>query len=411
MKLMRNPEAAKLFSFLGLASVLLLVLASALCFLSLRHFNTAMDRNNAAIVGAITDKYPEAEEAIIAEIGQANRESILKGEAILEKYGLESREILPGINATANLFQKNMVFFLLLAAISCGTFSLIFSKFLKKQYSDINQITEYTREIAGGKYPLDIRDNNEGDISILKNEIYKITTTLKEQGETLRHDKLALAASLADISHQLKTPMTSLFVLRDLLHNEPSPVARKNFLKKMDSQLKRIEWLVSSLLKLSKLDAGTVTIKKESVNLKEVTQRALESLEIPLDIKRLAVRVQGDDNVAFTGDFNWTCEALINILKNCIEHTPEKGLINLTYAVNPIYTVITVSDSGVGIDKQDIPYIFNRFYKGKNAGGDSVGIGLAMAKAIVLKQGGDITVKSERGKGSTFTIKFFQPLI
>ena len=169
-----------------------------------------------------------------------------------------------------------------------------------------------------------------------------------------------------------------------------------------------IEWLVSSLLKISKLDAGTVTMKNEDVYVGSLVEKALEHLSIPLDIKRLQVHVTGEKDVKFTGDFNWSCEAIINIIKNCIEHTPEQGQLNISFAENPLYTVITIRDSGPGIDKEDLPYIFNRFYKGKNTPEDHVGIGLAMAQAIIAKQGGDITVKSEKNRGTEFTIKFYR---
>jgi signal transduction histidine kinase len=232
----------------------------------------------------------------------------------------------------------------------------------------------------------------------------------KNSPQLLQRDKILLADSLADISHQLKTPLTSLYVLNDLLSEDPSEQNREKYLNRMRSQLKRVEWLVTSLLKLSKLDAGTVTMKREEVYVHTLVEKALESLSIPLDIKMLQLDVDGEKNVKFCGDFNWSCEALINILKNCIEHTPEKGQLRISFDENPLYTVITVKDSGPGIAPEDLPYIFNRFYKGKNAAEDQVGIGLAMAQAIVTKQGGDITVTSENNRGSEFTIKFYRSI-
>jgi signal transduction histidine kinase len=175
----------------------------------------------------------------------------------------------------------------------------------------------------------------------------------------------------------------------------------------MRAQLKRIEWLVSSLLKLSRLDAGAVNMKRERVPVSALVEKALATLAIPLEIKMLQVTVEGDKGAGFTGDFEWSCEALINIIKNCIEHTPEGGRLRISFAQNPLYTMITVADSGTGIAPEDLPYIFNRFYKGKNAAADQVGIGLAMARAIIEKNGGDISVSSEPGRGSEFTIKFY----
>ncbi|UNC93770.1 HAMP domain-containing histidine kinase [Candidatus Contubernalis alkalaceticus] len=330
------------------------------------------------------------------------------GQAVLTRYGINSPDILLNTKSIQNIFVLNTALYLFLALLTGGTVTLVMGRFLKKQYGQIHEITRYAGQTAEGNYCLDIRDNNEGDISILKNEIYKITTMLKKQAEHQKKDKIALADSLADISHQLKTPMTSLLMLNDLLYNVQSPEVKNKFLDRMKSQLERIQWLVTSLLTLSKLDAGTITMKKEKVYMKTLVNKVLETMEIPLDIKMQQVLITGEENTSFTGDYKWTCEAVINILKNCIEHTPEKGSINISFTENPIFTMITISDSGPGIDKEDIPYIFNRFYKGKNAGEDSVGIGLAMASAIVEKQGGDITVKSDREKGSEFTVKFYK---
>ena len=184
-----------------------------------------------------------------------------------------------------------------------------------------------------------------------------------------------------------------------------------------------MEWLVSSLLKLSKLDAGTVEMKKETISSRKLIDSALEPLRIPIELKNQQIIISrgslkfntsdstaGDANILLTSDFNWTREALVNILKNCVEHTPENGHIRIAFDDNPIYTSIVIADDGKGIDKEDLPYIFNRFYKGKNAGDDSIGIGLAMAKAIINAQSGDITAESQNGKGTTFTIKLYKAL-
>ena len=214
---------------------------------------------------------------------------------------------------------------------------------------------------------------------------------------------------MADISHQLKTPLTSLSVLNDLLSDNPDEEKEALFLERMRAQLQRIEWLVSSLLKLSRLDAGAVIMKRDKIMVRDLVDKTLASLALPLEVKALTVHLEGDAGVNFTGDFEWSAEALINIIKNCIEHTPEEGALKIAFAQNPIFTVINIADSGAGIAPEDLPHIFTRFYKGKNAAPDQVGIGLAMARAIVEKQGGDITVKSDPGSGSQFTIKFYRP--
>ncbi|MBZ9622441.1 HAMP domain-containing histidine kinase [Clostridium sp. FP2] len=284
--------------------------------------------------------------------------------------------------------------------------------FTKWRYKQLDQLSEYLRRITSGEYSLDIRDNDEGELSILKSEIYKVTVSLHEQAELLKKDKLFLADSISDISHQLKTPITSMFVMTELICDESLPQdKRQEFTQNIRSQLERLKWLVASLLKLSKLDAGTIELKKENVNVRELISRATQHLLIPMEIKEQILEISGDDNAKFIGDFNWSSEATSNIIKNCIEHTPCGGKIVIDFCETTIYTMIKIVDSGGGINKEDLPYIFNRFYKGKNADNNSIGIGLAMTKSILQKQGAIIEVTSEKGKGTQFTIKIYKSVV
>ncbi|PFG15129.1 sensor histidine kinase [Bacillus sp. es.036] len=293
-----------------------------------------------------------------------------------------------------------------LMLVSCFVF------FTRWRYREIEQLSGYLRQISSGDYTLDVRNNHEGELSILKNDIYKVTMMLSEHRSLLQEDKVKLTNAISDISHQLKTPLTSMLVMVDLV-SDPNldKVKRGEFTNNIRVQLERIEWLVSSLLKLSKIDAGTVIFKKERISAQQVIQKAVESILIPVDIKQQTLNITGDDGVTFVGDLNWTSEALLNILKNCVEHTDEGGTISLSYSDNPLYTEIIISDNGNGIPKEDLPYIFKRFYRGKNAGDDSVGIGLAMAYSIITSQNGDIEVTSEKGTGTEFNIKFYKQVV
>ncbi len=287
----------------------------------------------------------------------------------------------------------------------------LFLVFTAYRYRQISKLSEYLRRICAGEYSLDIRDNTEGELSILKNEIYKVTLMLSEYNEQLKKEKLLLSEQMADISHQLKTPLTSMMVMVDLLRNPNLPEEkRREFTSRIYAQLKRIEWLVSSLLKMSKLDAGVVEMKLREVPAQTIIERALSPLLIPMELKDITYSVKGH-NEAIICDLHWTVEALINILKNCIEHTPRGGRIDISVNNNPLYSEIIISDSGVGIDKEDLPHIFTRFYKGKNASPDSVGIGLAMARSIIRNQQGDISVESKPGEGSTFFVKLYKTII
>src|SRR5262249_3828741 len=151
--------------------------------------------------------------------------------------------------------------------------------------------------------------------------------------------------------------------------------------------------------------------KSQPVDMRRLIERALEPLQIPLEIKRQRLEIHGEADASFTGDLNWSAEALTNVIKNCVEHTPEGGSIEITYSANALYAEISVSDNGEGIASSDLPNIFNRFYRGENATESNVGIGLALAKAIFTAQGGDISVRSERGVGTSFNIRVFNGVV
>jgi signal transduction histidine kinase len=297
-------------------------------------------------------------------------------------------------------------FIITVLLISC---SLIFTAW---RYREIEKLSYYLRQISNGDYSLDVRDNNEGELSILKNDIYKVTLMLSEHGSLLQEDKMKLTNAISDISHQLKTPLTSMMVMADLLSDSKlNESKRTEFIRNIRVQLERMEWLVSSLLKLSKIDAGTIRFKKEQVVVRQLIQKAVETVLIPMDIKEQTLLVDGEDEVSYLGDLNWTVEAIINILKNCVEHTQAGGTISISFSENPLFTEITIEDNGKGISKKDLPYIFKRFYKGTNAGEDSVGIGLAMAYSIIKSQSGSLEVTSEEGKGTRFQMRFYKLVI
>ncbi|MFT4415470.1 sensor histidine kinase [Fredinandcohnia humi] len=307
------------------------------------------------------------------------------------------------------LFTIQVTFFISLTSALLIFSSLLFTKW---RYHEIEKLSGYLRRITSGDYSLDIRDNYEGELSILKSNIYKVTLMLSEHRSLLQQDKVKLTNAISDISHQLKTPLTSMMVMADLLGDSKLDEGmRAEFTNNIRVQLERIEWLVSSLLKLSKIDAGAVLFRKDTVYVSELIERAIQPVLIPMDVKQQTLHINGDKEVSFIGDFNWTAEALINILKNCVEHTQDGGEISVSFSENALFTETIISDNGKGIAKADLPYIFKRFYKGKNAGEDSVGIGLAMAYSIIKRQQGDIEVKSEPGSGTKFFIKFYKQVI
>ena len=227
------------------------------------------------------------------------------------------------------------------------------------RYREIERLSGFLQKISSGDFQLDVRDNQEGELSLLKTQIYKVTKMLSEHGALLSEDKGKLTNAISDISHQLKTPLTSMMVMADLLRdNELSDAKRSEFIRNLHVQLERMDWLVSSLLKLSKIDAGTIHFKQDPVSVRSLIDKAAEPLHIPMDIKMQELQIEGDPDATFTGDFNWTAEALINILKNCVEHTAEGGGLTIRYGENALYTDIHIEDNGSGISRKDLPYIF-----------------------------------------------------
>lgn len=296
------------------------------------------------------------------------------------------------------------------------------SKWLAKlQGQDTDNIASYIEDLKGmaGHDEFKLENYIEGELSILQSDIHKVTVRMIELNESLLKDKTYLADTLADISHQLKTPMTSMMVMSDLLSAGDLPAdKRAEFTKNIQNQLGRMEWLLTTLLRMSKLDAGTLKLNLEMTDMSKIIKRSVEHLLIPIELKNqnLVIKRDGvydksdknDSELLIKVDENWTVEALSNIVKNCMEHTPVNGQITISYGRNPLYEYITIADNGAGIASEDLPHVFKRFYKGKNAGKDSVGIGLAFAKQIINMENGSIEVTSKTGEGSKFVIKFYR---
>lgn len=307
--------------------------------------------------------------------------------------------------------KRNLIIYSVSSTFICYIlFMLLIILYKKSQDKKINEISNYMNSVLNGNYSLDIRSYEEGRLSILKNDIYKITVKLKEQTDMAINEKNNLEMILSDISHQIKTPLTSMYVINDLLKSDKLSKKEKiEFLNKNESQLERIEWLVTSLLKLSRLDNGFVKLKKEKVEVAKLIDNCLNPLLIPIELKNQNV-VKQIDNFEIDIDFNWFSEAIINILKNAHEHTNAFGTIKVETSDNSMYSSIIISDNGTGISKQDLPYIFERFYKGANQK-ESIGIGLNMAKKIIDLSGGEINVLSTPSVGTTFIIKIYKNII
>lgn len=318
-----------------------------------------------------------------------------------------------GITVTA-LSSVIMLFIEPICSIVCLitglTLTGIYITVTKKRYKDITELNNYLSLVCSGKYDLDIGNNCEGELSILKNNLYKVITLLRSQNDELQKERINLADSLADISHQLKTPLTSMAMMTDLLRDEKDERKRQEFIKISENQLDKMKWLITNLLKLSKLDAKTVDFKHESVEIKSVIKESVKPFLVLLELKGITLN-DTCKNFYFKGDKRWTCEAVENVIKNCIEHTDKGGKISLSSVSTSIYNSLIISDNGCGVAKDDLPHIFDRFYHGKNSSKDSVGIGLALAKTVMQNEKGTILIESEEGVGTRFELRFYNVIV
>ena len=281
----------------------------------------------------------------------------------------------------------------------------------RKRFNAMEQLSTELDEILHDNSRFLITECEEGELAILSSSIRKMTLKLKEQASNLTDEKKVLTDAIADIFHQMRTPLTSMRLSCSMLSEEDLPYEERiRFVRGIKKQLERMQWLVETLLKMSKIEAGTVTFKRERLDAKELVQKACEPLLIPLELRDIKLQITTND-AGLTGDMDWLAEAVGNIVKNCMEHTPEGGQISINAEENAIYTILTIEDTGKGFEKNDIAHIFERFYKGKNSGSESVGIGLALCRTIIT--GLDGTIKAENGKngGARFEIRFYKNVV
>lgn len=288
--------------------------------------------------------------------------------------------------------------------------TMIFAVVTKRRYKNLNDLNDYLSLVCKGIYDMNIDDNTEGELSILKNNLYKVITLLQSQNEYLKNDKLYLADSIADISHQLKTPLTSMMMMCELLENEENPDKRQEFVAVINNQLSKMKWLITNILKISKLDADATEFKREEVSISKVLDDSLKPFVLTAELKNVAIQ-NGANDFVFNGDESWTVEAVSNIVKNCLEHTNDGGKIIIASDSTNLYNKLTISDNGCGIAEEDLPHIFERFYHGKNSSKESVGIGLALAKTVFEKENASVSVESEQGRGSVFEIRFYKSIV
>lgn len=358
-----------------------------------------------AIVTLVKDKYPEITDKEIIEIINSNKQS---DDSFFLKYGIDidNKAVLLENDKSYHTFLIiNMSFLIITIASLC----ILYFRYNYKRKNDIKDIIKYIEQINRRNYELEIDTISEDELSILKNEIYKTAVMLKEAALNSNKDKLNLKKSLEDISHQLKTPLTSILVLLDNLIDEPDMDSsiRNDFIIDIKRNVININFLVQALLKLSKFDANTVHFIRKENDLEMIVKEAIKNVSTLCDLRNINIKLNTLENAKVECDAKWQIEAITNIIKNAIEHSKDNSSIIINIDNNRVYSKIEVIDFGDGISKRDIKHIFERFYKGENATSNSIGIGLALAKTIIEEDNGTIAVESNESN-TKFTIKYFK---
>ena len=297
----------------------------------------------------------------------------------------------------------------ILIGVLCS--ALVFWLLQRHRFDRMRALSAELSEILHGSRTLRLDDYREGELAILRSELQKLLNQLQTANDALRQDRAMLADSLADISHQLRTPMTSMELIVTLLRSPAtSEEKRRELLRDLNRLLDRTVWLIEALLKLSRLDAGMVRLQPDSVSLRDLVERAAEPLDVAMELREQTLELELPES-RMVCDPLWTVEALGNLLKNAMEHTPPGGRIRVSARSGTIYTEITVRDSGPGFDPEDLPHLFERFYKGKNADAGSFGIGLALTRRILSEQDCTIQAANHPEGGAVFTLRFYHSTV
>lgn len=287
-----------------------------------------------------------------------------------------------------------------------GGFGGLFFVFMRFRYRKIAELSELIDLVLHYGERVDIGEEEEGELSILRSEITKMTVRIREQNDALKREKKHLADSLADIAHQLRTPLTSANLVLTLMENDPDKGERKKLLRECEELFSQMDWLLTSLLKLSRLDAGIVEFNTEDVDVAGLVEEAVSPLLIPMELHDITLQKDVPADIRITGDAGWLSEAIKNILKNCMESAGDGGKIEIACEDTLLYTELTVKDSGAGFEPEQFHHIFDRFYRGKKENASGYGIGLALSKTIINRQNGTVTAKNHPAGGALFTIRF-----
>lgn len=407
MKISRNVQGKKYICFL----ITIFLIFTILLFKTISNQNKQnteiVNTKINEILGQVQEQYPNINEEQIIKILNENSHS-KKGTDFLQEYGISKNDA--SIIELEKQQQVNLIKNTVIIISSYIIFIIIFIIYLKFRQRKIDKLDTYIQRVSKKDYSIDIESYSEDELSCLKDSLYKITVMLKEDSENKSKQNESILTSVSDISHQLKTPLTSIQILLDNITETPNmdETTKRKFILEISKQIKGMNFLILALLKLSRLDAGAVEFTSEKVDLEKLIEDVLSNLDILIDVKQLKIVKNIKSSPYITGDYSWNKEAILNIIKNAIEHTDSGKNVTITLDENNVYSYIKIKDEGEGTPENELKHIFDRFYKTQNTKENSMGIGLALAKSIIEKQNGYIQVESKINEGTTFIIKYLK---
>ena len=397
---MNTKQKRKLSIYIGIILIVTILLIIFTIYYIQKNYRESLYLYTNKVISEITKEHPEQEEKIIEEVFLNNSIEEENIEDILSKYGF-NEENIDIANDNFKSIDKLIFMFSLIFIIGILGIIGLYTIYIRKQNQKLKKLDDYCKEILKGNYLLDLKEQDESDFSKLKNDIYDMTIMLKEKNSLLEKNNKDIEKLIADISHQLKTPLTSLNLINDILYTDLPEEKKKEFLDSSQKELEKINWLIKTVLNIAKLDSKTLILDKKNENAYHLCLEVKNNFKAMCEINQVDIEIISNKNETINCDKKWTIEAMNNIVKNAIEHGAKTITIKLEE--NTMYTKITIRDNGEGIDKEDLGHIFDRFYKAKNSKENSLGIGLAFCKSIIRNQDGDIRVKSSKKEEDSWT--------
>jgi signal transduction histidine kinase len=399
---MKMSSSRKDLSYKAGISIFILLLSFIFCILIYNLLGHMLFEKLSTVIGVVAESSKDMEILAMSQLKSEDSQYIAIGKEVLKRYGYSSTKFIFLKD------KKTVIYISFLFSILVGSMVYINMRILSNNRKrNIEKLKNYLERTNKGEYSLNL--NIDEDFTILSDELYKTVVSLRELREQAVQDKINLKDNIADISHQLKTPITSINIMAQLMESNEHNKETQEYIQRLNKQIIRLESLTNSLLTMSKLDADTIEFKKEIINIKNIVDLAIEPIMPLIEKKNIGLNIIGQD-ISIKGDAYWLGEAFLNIIKNSAEHLEANGKIDIFLEANPVFTEVKIEDNGNGFSKEDLPYIFKRFYKGKNSDKDSVGIGLSMARTIVEKHSGEISAENKVEGGARFKVKFYQKI-